>query len=235
MVVTCSYPSEAKSGIFHTYKIMETQNLKPSLETPTNELLEKYISLFNDDERYSSGDKAIINLFKVFPENKKLEDILLKISVVNDLYSTNILGVFKMAKHIQSLQIDEDLNCGDPRAVNRIATGHDIKSKKNNKEINFYSFATKYCNWHNLDKYAIYDSFVEKVLLAYKTKDNFSSFTKSDLKDFEKFKRVIESFLSYYGIINNGLKHIDKFLWIYGKEKFPASYTKDISRELMIS
>ena len=121
-----------------------------TLEAPTNELLDKYIDQFNNDERYSLADQAIINLFASFPENKKIEDIILKTSVVNDLYSTNILGIFKMAKHIQQLQIDRDLKKGSPSVVSKIATGHGIKTKKNNKELNFYSFATKYCNWHNL-------------------------------------------------------------------------------------
>lgn len=50
------------------------------LETPTNELVDLYIDKFNNDERYLLADQAIINLFEKFPENKKLEDILLKIS-----------------------------------------------------------------------------------------------------------------------------------------------------------
>jgi hypothetical protein len=194
------------------------------MQKPTNELVEEYIDKFNKDERYFPADQAIINLFESFPENKKLEDILLKISVINDLYSTNILGTFIMAKHIQKLQIDQGLKVGDPHLVNEIALGHGIKSKRFNKEINFYSFATKYCNWHNRDNYAIYDSFVEKVLIAYQRKDSFSIFKKSDLKNFVKFKSIIFDFMNFYGLSRQNLKGIDKFLWIYGKEKFPASY-----------
>ncbi|WP_215224091.1 hypothetical protein [Echinicola shivajiensis] len=196
------------------------------LQTPTNDLLDKYIDQFNNDERYYPADQAIINLFKAFPNNKKLEDILLKLSVINDLYSTNILGTFKMAKHIQQQDIDQGLQSGDPDIVHRIAKGHDIRTKKNNREINFYSFATKYCNWHNRDKYAIYDSFVDKVLMAYKRKDKFSNFRQSDLKDFNKFKQIIEDFADHYNLTRHNLKEIDKFLWIYGKEKFPANYDK---------
>lgn len=196
------------------------------LQIPTNELVEKYIDIFNIDERYFPADQAIINLFHAFPENKKLEDILLKISVINDLYSTNIFGTYLMAKHIQKIQIDNSLKKGDPTLVNEIALGHGIISKKNGKELNFYSFATKYCNWHNREHYAIYDSFVEKVLLTYKMKDSFADFTKSDLKDFVKFKKVIIDFMSYYGLNRQNLKEIDKFLWIYGKELFPQKFKK---------
>lgn len=194
------------------------------LDRPTNELLDEYISKFDKNERYETADRAITNLFAAFPENKKLEDILLKISVINDLYSTNIFDVFKMAKHIRKLNIDDELNKGNPKAVDNIAKGHKIIRSKTNKEIFFYSFATKYCNWHNQEKYAIYDSFVERVLMAYKKQDKFYDFTNNDLRDFPKFRNVIKKFAEYYRLENHKLKDIDKFLWIYGKEKFPANY-----------
>lgn len=194
------------------------------LQTPTNKLIDKYIDKFNNDERYFLADKAIISLFEAFPENKSLEHILLKISVVNDLYSTNILGTFNMARHIQGLDIDSRLKQGDPLLVNEISSGHGIISKKNNKEINFYSFATKYCNWHNRDKYALYDSFVHKVLIAYKRRDNFSTFIETDLRNFTKFQEVVRDFQQFYNLTDHDLKQIDKFLWIYGKEKFPTNY-----------
>jgi hypothetical protein len=200
--------------------------MKSELQEPTRELVDSYLELFKKDERYYPADQAISNLFRVFPENKKMEDILLKISVINDLYSTNILGTFKMAVHIQNLNIDDALHRGDPDIVNKIAGGHSIHSKKSSRKINFYSFATKYCNWHNSSDYAIYDSFVEKVLLAYKKKDGFYSFRKEDLKDFKMFKEVILGFADFYKLTAYNLKEIDKFLWIYGKEMFPAWYKK---------
>lgn len=189
-------------------------------ESPSTELISRYIKKFNNDERYYPADQAIIKLFNAFPENKNLEDILLKISVINDLYSTNIYATFIMAKHIKQLKIDEELRKGDPNLVKEIATGHDIRTNKNNKEIKFYSFATKYCNWHNQDQYAIYDSFVEKILLAYRHKDNFSDFKNADLKNFKKFKGVINDFVNFYDLDHHNLKEIDKFLWIYSKELF---------------
>ena len=191
------------------------------LQQPSNRLIDNYISQFNNDERYFIADRAIINLFKAFPANNKLEDILLKISVINDLYSTNIFSTFNLAKHIKRLNIDKDLNNGSPQLVHKIATGHEIRISHSNKEINFYSFATKYCNWHNRKDYAIYDSFVDKLLWAYKNSDGFDTFKRADMKDFNKFKLIIEKFISFYKLTSHNLKEIDKFLWIYGKEKFP--------------
>jgi len=194
------------------------------LQTPTNNLLDEYIDKFNNDERYYLADQAIINLFTKFPENKKLEDILLKISVINDLYSTNIFGTFKMARHIQQLDIDTDLQQGNPDIVNKISTGHGIPKPKGNGDRNFYSFATKYCNWHYQDVYPIYDSFVDKILIAYRDRDNFSNFEDRELKKYSRFKEIIADFKKYYSLTQHNLKQIDKFLWIYGKNIFPNYY-----------
>jgi len=46
------------------------------------------------------------------------------------------------------------------------------------------------------------------------------------LKDFKKFIKIISDFADYYNLARHNLKEIDKFLWIYGKEKFPANYEK---------
>jgi hypothetical protein len=105
-----------------------------------------------------------------------------------------------------------------------IAIGHGIKNKPSSKELNLYSFATKYCNWHNKESYALYDSFVAKILLAYQRQDRFSVFKQSDLKDFIKFLKIIYDFINFYGLARYNLKEIDKFLWIYGKEKLPNKY-----------
>ena len=190
------------------------------LAKPTDKLINKYIQEFENDERYYKADKAIIRLFESFPENKNIEDILLKISVINDLYSTKIYGTWRMAKHIQNLNIDDSLNAGDPDLVNKIAIGHGIISKRFNKEINFYSFATKYCNWHNQNDYCIYDTFVDRLLVAYNRQDKFSDFNRVHLKTFSRFKSILSDFINFYNLKEHNYKEIDKFLWIYGKKLF---------------
>ena len=66
-----------------------------NLETPTNDLLEKYINQFNNDERYYRADQAIIKLFKAFPYNKKLEDIFLKLVSSMTYTALTFLGLLK--------------------------------------------------------------------------------------------------------------------------------------------
>jgi hypothetical protein len=191
-----------------------------TLLVPSNNLVEKYLRLFKKDDRYYLADQAIVKLFEKFPENKLLQDILLKISIINDLYSTNIFGTFLLAKHIQRKRIDTALAKGDATVVNRIATGHGIKKPRSDGDRNFYSFATKYCNWHNQNEYPIYDQFVHKALVAYKNKDGFSKFEDSDLRDYKSYKTIMIEFRKAYSLTQHSLKEIDKFLWMYGKAIF---------------
>ena len=198
--------------------------------TPTNELVKIYVDNFNLNNRINLSEKSIICLIDKFPDNKKIEEILLKVIAINTLYSTGILDTIKMAEWILACDIDSDIKNGKEDLVNKIAVGHGIKSsnpknKLDPSDLNFYSFSTKYCSWHNHDYYPIYDSFVKKLLVAYQKRDKFSNFKTLDLKSYSVFKKVIQDFISFYKL-NFKLKEIDEFLWAYGKEVFPPSWTK---------
>lgn len=89
------------------------------------------------------------------------------------------------------------MQSGDEKLVNEIAKVG-LKNK-NGKKIIFYSFAMKFYSHHNNEDFAIYDSYVEKILMYFK-KDNFSNnFTKKDdLKESPKFKKVLFDFRKHY-------------------------------------
>jgi hypothetical protein len=130
--------------------------------------------------------------------------------------------VYPVAKHIVNLHIDERLKAGDTSLVN------DIASVKwgDGTEKNFYSFATKYCSHHQPLKYAIYDSYVDKVLNYFRRKDSFSSFSDSELKNYKVFSRVLKEFQAFYHLEQYDLKELDRYLWQLGKDKFPKKYYK---------
>lgn len=194
---------------------MSIENIQPTIDN-VNYYLQQWDSL----ENYVLQEAALDKLFfKTYPNNTDISDILIKASSLNDFYSTNIFSIFPVAKHILSLDIDERLYSGDETLVNEIAFVN-----MNGTYKNFYSFATKYCSHHCPFEFPIYDSYVEKVLMAYKKKDKFAKFTKADLKDYPKFKSVIIQFREYYGLTEFSLKDIDRYLWQLGKELFPIQY-----------
>jgi hypothetical protein len=193
--------------------------MKP--QKPTPEFVEYYLNKFDADEKNISVENALKTLINRFPENKNIDEIRLKVCSVNSLYSTNIYDTLKVAKHIQSLKIDEALINGDEKVISKIATGHGIASLKSEvgKEINFYSFATKYCSWHNPNEFPIFDSYVEKILIAYREL-GFYDFKNVELKQYHRFKEIIIGFRAYYDLLDLSLKEIENFLWLYAKDLF---------------
>ncbi len=190
------------------------------LERPTKELVEEYRRRF--DAKNSADEDAIKELFKIFPDNKDYKAVLLKSIVINTLYYTQIRAISIVAKHILELDIDARLQQGDPQLVDRIAI-MTIKGKGDGKEKKRrnYSFATKYCSFHQPSSYPIYDSIVDKILRAYQKQDSFSPEPLGDLKDYRRFKEVLEVFVSFYKDLGKPRwKDLDCFLHDYGKENF---------------
>lgn len=191
-----------------------------NIPTPCKNEVKKYLDKWDSLENYVLQENSLDKLFfKTYPNNDDINDILIKASSLNDFYSTNIFSIFSVAKHIHSLNIDERLKKHDESLVNDIAN-IEISGKK----ITFYSFATKYCSHHDPINFPIYDSYVEKILVHFNKKDNFSKFTKKDLKDYAKFKRVLIDFKKYYCIDEYNLKDIDRYIWQLGKEYYPNKY-----------
>jgi hypothetical protein len=184
------------------------------LERPTKHLIDKYRRQF--ENKNSADEVAIKELWKIFPDNKDYKGVLLKSIVLNTLYSTQIRAIKTVARNIFELDIDAQLRQGDPQAVEQIA-----KLTISGKERRNYSFATKYCSFHNPSSYPIYDSIVDKVLRAYQKQDEFLDEPLGDLKDYRRFKEVLERFVNFYeGLGRPSWRELDYFLHDYGKEKF---------------
>lgn len=194
------------------------RKLKQHLPNPSVEQVDKYLEKWNLLEDYRLQEDSLDKLFfELCPENKDISDVLLKVSALNDFYSTHIFKVFPMAKHIISIDIDDRLRNGDVTLVQDI-------QKVSGTNRNHYSFATKYCSHHQPLDYPIYDSYVDKVLCYYRKRDDFFDFTDSDLKNFKRFKTILLAFRSFYELETYNLKEIDKYIWLLGKESFPRYY-----------
>ena len=188
------------------------------LPKPTEKLIDNYLNVFEHDERYSYADNAIKKLVEKFPFNNDLESIILKISTINDLYSTNIFSTFNLAKHIFTQGFDCAINSKDYSIVNRIALGHGIKSSKTNKEFNFYSFATKYCSWHDQNSFPLFDKNILLTLSLYNKQYQYN--VNNDFKNYNNLVKTIQVFIKEHKLEMYSLKEIDKFLWYLGKDYF---------------
>ena len=192
---------------------------------PSCNEVKKYLLLWDSLENYSLQENALNKLFfQTYPQNKDIDDVLIKVSALNDFYSTNIFSPFQVAKHILGLKIDDRLQAGDVMLVNDLAK----VAMGNGTTKHFYSFATKYCSHHKPLEFPIYDSYVDKLLRHFKRSDGFASFDNTDLKRYDTFKNVLIQFRNFYNLDKDSLKELDKYLWLLGKEKFPQKYKKKL-------
>ncbi len=120
---------------------------------------------------YGTDYELITRAFCKFPLNNDPEIIAMKIALIDMTNSTH-LGVHRsqvstsdLVKLIMSISdFDERVRQGDPELVNLLA--------RNTGKVNLFSFATKYCTYHNVDiyrndDYSIFDSVVAKSLPRY--------------------------------------------------------------------
>lgn len=210
---------DARSPIKEIHKVENKANIPTPTSDEVNNWLKKWDSLLD----YTTQEEAINELFQDhYNSNKSLKNIIIKCSVLNDLYSTNIFKVYPVARHILELDIDDRLKNGDISLVNEIAN-----NKISGKEKNFYSFASKYCSHHNQEEYPIYDYYVDQMLRHFRNVDAFFDFDNNDLKNYEKFKNILLRFREFYKLEKFSLKDLDRYLWQVGKEYYPKNYNKN--------
>ncbi len=118
------------------------------LPTPTVELVLNECRNFDNAPWSQLGDKALKEVLEHFPRNIDASHVLVKVLVLNKLYSTRVLDndVESLARHITGLGIDKLLEQGALDAVEHIYTCPSLEKK-------YYSFATKFCSWHNPNAY----------------------------------------------------------------------------------
>ncbi|MGX2970978.1 hypothetical protein [Helicobacter sp. T3_23-1059] len=213
--------NQGRSSTQQTSKTSKTNKIQ--IPTPIQEELESYLKAFQTDftmRHYLAQESALKKLFKAYHNNTNLDEIIIKVATLNSLYGTNIFNIFAVAEHISHIKhIDERLKSGDEKLVSEIAKSG-LKNK-NGKEIIFYSFATKFCSFHNSEKYAIYDSFVAKVLTHFK-QDFKQTFNQNDLRDYGKFMEILCAFQRHYKL-SATLRDLDLYLWQLGKKHFKSN------------
>lgn len=200
----------------------------PKDYTPSVTDVEWFLSYWKRDPKYMNQERALDKLFlQLCPNNDNIEDILVKCSALNDFYGTNIFDTFWVADRIYTLHIDDRLHQCDPSLVADIAQ---VVFPSGSRFL--YSFATKYCSRHRPEGYAIYDTYVEKVILSLQDRFNLGCYTHQSLRDYDTFVNAIDLFRMRFGLTGYSYKQIDQYLWQLGKWHFNNSFTyKYFNRE----
>ena len=174
---------------------------------------------------YGANFSMIHNVLKRFPQNTERELVAMKVSLIDLTNSTNIgrhINKISLSEFVELIlnirDIDVRLAQGDPELVCQIA--------RCNGKVNFFSFASKYCTYHNVDvyerdDYSIFDSVVKDALPYYIPK-----LTKATVNDWREtynyaaFNDCIGKILDQNNIhIPYRRRKFDHFLWYANRKK----------------
>jgi hypothetical protein len=171
--------------------------------------IDSEIAAFNKENKLE--EQALTRLLEAFPRNREASHTLLKVIAINRLYSARVRDkdTVALAEHIASRDdLDDLLDRGSPATVPFICDAP--------TSLQYFSFATKFCSWHNQAAYSMWDGNVDGALWAYKQQHKFTEYKRAEVGDYERFMGIVAAFRSHYGLNRYSMKDIDKFLWRVG-------------------
>ena len=197
------------------------------MEELTLKNLISYHEKVKSSSNYGEELKLIKRVFndETFKKTTNIDKIALKISLIDTTNSTNLsrykskISLYELAKHIKDIKnFDARVAQGDLTLVKEIA---------NTKKINLFSFASKYCCYHNTlaynrDDYFIYDSLIKEHFPDYNhniTSNMIENYRKN--MEYEEYHKCIDSFLIANGItsdIPERRRMFDHFIWYQFRE-----------------
>lgn len=217
-------------------KLIQTEGGKTDNKV-SEEILEKYFTL-DEALRKNTGPDY-------------LQNVLVKVTLLNAFYRTaiNNIHLVAVARHINCKEMNFDGRIKSNGAEPNFDLVHDIAYKKEindyrylifpvkkkggvKKEMdNMYSFATKYCAWHQPDVYPIVDRYTMGMLYRIVKENqgnerlmeliNEPNLTQPMLVDYRCYYRIVKGLKEYlhkYLKIDLTFKELDIFLWSYGAE-----------------
>ena len=185
----------------------------------TEENMEKQHKFVGASSNYGKEGLIIHDVLNAFPLHNDLNTIAMKIAVIDVTNSTHLsqyksrLSLYDLAKVILEIpNFDDRLAKGDPQLINIIA--------RNIGAVNMFSFASKYCTYHNVevcgrDDYSIFDGIVKNTLPHYiqgLTTNKIDTWRRSF--DYEAFNECVGKLLDENNIhIPFRRRKLDHFLW----------------------
>ncbi len=188
---------------------------------------------------YGVEDTLITECFRKYSENNDPLIVAMKVALID---TTNSTRLYQHKSKI-NLRALADLICAIPHFDKRVKQGDAELVKtiaESNGKVNIFSFATKYCCYHNRniygrDDYSIYDFILEKSLPLY-----FGDITKEELISWkegclygEYHKYIGEKLGELEKVLGCeiGRREFDRYIWfknrVPGKRPVPADWKKE--------
>lgn len=185
----------------------------------TNETIEEATALVQNTDNYGPENELITRCLIKFPLNTDPDLVAMKVGLIDITNSTHLsqhksrISMMELAEVISSIpDVDARIAAGDPEVVNEIA--------RSNGNINLFSFASKYCCYHNRnlygrDDYSILDTVLKEYLPRY-----FDDVTKNQIQkwqdgyQYKSYNDYITKKLDELGIsVENRKRKFDHYIW----------------------
>jgi hypothetical protein len=185
----------------------------------SNETLDEASALVQSTDNYGPENELITRCLQKFPQNTDPDVVAMKVGLIDITNSTHLsqhkslISMVELCHIIVGIpDIDARIAAGDPEVVNEIA--------RSNGRINLFSFASKYCCYHNhnlyrRDDYSILDTILKEYLPRY-----FTDITKGriqrwqDTFDYRTYNDYITHKLDELGItVPYRKRKFDHFVW----------------------
>ena len=218
------------NGDFLVNNEWKRRNPKDSgyLDATVDNIEEKEI-LVQKDPIYGINGIELERYLGSHTSNSDHDTVIHKILLIDYTNSTHLrlyrkkgTTVFSLADQIvaHSRELDHMIQSGAPEAV-RLIAGFGT--------VNLFSFATKYCCYHNTlcygrDDYSIYDNIVADVIPGYLDVKRFYISQCRAKKNYLEYKRIIDTLITVHGLqsVPQIRRKMDHFLWHSNQENRSA-------------
>ena len=180
----------------------------------------------NKDPKYGKEQELIEKIIKMHSLNDDLYWIAIKVSVIDLTNSTQLtnykskLSLYAISKIILELDVDSKIENGVISIVSEIAK----RCKKfEDNGVNLFSFASKYCCYHNVfaynrDDFSIFDTVLSQNLYKFATIKNPLKKTTPEgwriKMDYEAYNNYIGNLLDENNIHIDGRRRMfDHYVW----------------------
>jgi hypothetical protein len=159
--------------------------------------------------QWSSTDRAFERLAKYFPGWDR-ESCILKSAAINDLYSTNVYAIWRMAEHLMNVMADAP---ADPDELAE-AIASLLNAEGNAVERRHWSFASKILHFFvDGDRYPIYDSFCRSMVSYHLGRGGCVPDSANPYKAFMRnLQRARE-----LSDVDASLRDLDRYMWLAGQ------------------
>ena len=181
--------------------------------------MEEAESLVQGTDNYGPENELITRCLQKFPMNTDPDVVAMKVGLIDITNSTHLsqhkskISMVELANIIAAIpNIDDRIAAGDPEVVNEIA--------RSNGKINLFSFASKYCCYHNRnlygrDDYSILDTILKEYLPRY-----FDDVTKGQIQKWQDsfYYKVYNDYITrkldeYCITVEHRKRKFDHFVW----------------------